>query len=222
MKEDRRPGAWEYGGWLRKVAALAIAVILLTSVVSVFHQYAGCVTFVILMFIGLVIIIYPPRKRERIRRSRGPGRGDGEPRRAHGAEREPPRHGPLADKGRGGDRAGDGARRRRGKSGGKKNHRRTLRCPECGSTRLVYEAGYMIGQVYLCKDCEYRGSFVIEFDPMEKPEGEVEEQTLEKDLVAGAVGDPHGASPPEEELPEPPGMDDILKGMGGEGGGKES
>ena len=96
-----------------------------------------------------------------------------------------------------------------------------LTCPECGSTRLVYEAGYMIGQVYFCQDCEYRGSFVIEFDPMEKQEGEVGEQITENDLEAGEEGDPHGAAPPEEEFPEPPGQDDILKGMDRKGGEEE-
>ncbi len=221
MKEDRSPGAWEYGGWLRKVAALAVVVILLTSVVSIFHQYAGCVAFVILMFIGLVVIIYPPRKREQVRRSRGSGRGEGRQRRAPVAERAPPRRDPPAGEGRGGGRAKDGDRRRRGKPGGKRSRRRMLTCPECGSTRLVYEAGYMIGQVYFCQDCQYRGSFVIEFDPMEMSEGDVEEQITEKDLEAGEEGDPHGAAPPEEEFPEPPGQDDILKGMDRNGGEEE-
>ena len=48
---------------------------------------------------------------------------------------------------------------------GKRRRRRALRCPECGGTRLDYEAGYITGQYYLCKDCSYRGSFVIELDP---------------------------------------------------------
>ncbi len=39
---------------------------------------------------------------------------------------------------------------------------RIIRCPQCGSGRLYYEAGLMTGYKYHCKRCDYIGSFVIE------------------------------------------------------------
>lgn len=39
-----------------------------------------------------------------------------------------------------------------------------LRCPQCGSTRLVYEAALITGQVYHCQACQYVGSLVLESD----------------------------------------------------------
>ena len=39
-------------------------------------------------------------------------------------------------------------------------------CPQCHSTRLVYEAGLITGQKYHCLECNYVGAFVIE---TEKP-----------------------------------------------------
>ena len=39
---------------------------------------------------------------------------------------------------------------------------RTFVCPNCGGKELYYESGYITGQVYHCKDCDYVGSFVIE------------------------------------------------------------
>jgi uncharacterized protein YbaR (Trm112 family) len=39
-----------------------------------------------------------------------------------------------------------------------------LCCPVCKSTDIFPVAGGYIGQVYLCKDCKYRGSFVLEID----------------------------------------------------------
>jgi DNA-directed RNA polymerase subunit RPC12/RpoP len=44
----------------------------------------------------------------------------------------------------------------------------TLRCPKCGSKRVIFQSmtdGTAVGstdQRYLCKDCNYRGSFILE------------------------------------------------------------
>lgn len=37
-------------------------------------------------------------------------------------------------------------------------------CPECGSTELVPEAGFMTGYKYHCQECDYVGALVIEQD----------------------------------------------------------
>lgn len=37
-------------------------------------------------------------------------------------------------------------------------------CPVCKSPDIFPVAGGYIGQVYLCKTCNYRGSFVLEAD----------------------------------------------------------
>ncbi len=42
--------------------------------------------------------------------------------------------------------------------------RRILHCPQCQSTRLIYEAALITGQVYHCLDCDYVGSLVYETD----------------------------------------------------------
>lgn len=39
-----------------------------------------------------------------------------------------------------------------------------LYCPTCKSDQIFAVAGGYIGQVYLCKKCGYRGSFVLETD----------------------------------------------------------
>jgi transposase-like protein len=39
-----------------------------------------------------------------------------------------------------------------------------LYCPNCKSDQIFAVAGGYIGQVYLCKKCGYRGSFVLETD----------------------------------------------------------
>jgi transposase-like protein len=36
------------------------------------------------------------------------------------------------------------------------------RCPHCGSTRLVFEGGLILGQLYHCLDCDYVGPLVLE------------------------------------------------------------
>jgi transposase-like protein len=41
-------------------------------------------------------------------------------------------------------------------------------CPACKSQEIYAVAGGYIGQVYLCKDCGYRGSFVLEIDDEER------------------------------------------------------
>jgi len=48
-----------------------------------------------------------------------------------------------------------------------------LYCPVCKSRDIFPVAGGYIGQVYLCKSCNYRGSFVLETDEAdETPPGE--------------------------------------------------
>jgi transposase-like protein len=37
-------------------------------------------------------------------------------------------------------------------------------CPVCKSQEIFPVVGGYVGQVYLCKDCGYRGSFVLEID----------------------------------------------------------
>jgi len=37
-------------------------------------------------------------------------------------------------------------------------------CPICKSREIFPVVGGYIGQVYLCKNCKYRGSFVLEAD----------------------------------------------------------
>ena len=39
-----------------------------------------------------------------------------------------------------------------------------LYCPSCKSQEIFAVAGGYMGQVYLCKNCGYRGSFVLEID----------------------------------------------------------
>jgi C4-type Zn-finger protein len=50
-----------------------------------------------------------------------------------------------------------------------------LYCPVCKSRDIFAVAGGYIGQVYLCKNCRYRGSFVLETDEGDEP-GENKEQ----------------------------------------------
>jgi transposase-like protein len=48
-----------------------------------------------------------------------------------------------------------------------------LCCPVCKSRDIFPVAGGYMGQVYLCKSCGYRGSFVLEIDETdENPETE--------------------------------------------------
>ncbi len=37
-------------------------------------------------------------------------------------------------------------------------------CPSCGSCEIYPVAGGYIGPIYLCKDCGYHGSLVLEAD----------------------------------------------------------
>jgi uncharacterized protein YbaR (Trm112 family) len=51
-----------------------------------------------------------------------------------------------------------------------------LYCPVCKSRDIFPVAGGYIGQVYLCKSCKYRGSFVLETDEADEiPTGEKEQ-----------------------------------------------
>jgi hypothetical protein len=51
-------------------------------------------------------------------------------------------------------------------------------CPACRSQEIYAVAGGYIGQVYLCKGCGYRGSFVLEIDDADIP---VEERKNNKE-----------------------------------------
>jgi transposase-like protein len=50
-----------------------------------------------------------------------------------------------------------------------------LRCPVCGSTTIYPVTGGVFGQVYRCKECGYRGSFVLETDEEGKEKGTKED-----------------------------------------------
>jgi transposase-like protein len=51
-----------------------------------------------------------------------------------------------------------------------------LYCPACKSRDIFPVAGGYIGQVYLCKNCKYRGSFVLETeDDAKTPAGQKEQ-----------------------------------------------
>jgi len=39
-----------------------------------------------------------------------------------------------------------------------------LLCPQCGSDRIILDAGLITGQRYHCLACDYLGSFVVERD----------------------------------------------------------
>jgi transposase-like protein len=48
-------------------------------------------------------------------------------------------------------------------------------CPRCESTEIYEVVGGYIGQVYRCKKCGYRGSFVLEIDE-DKRQGDSREE----------------------------------------------
>lgn len=55
----------------------------------------------------------------------------------------------------------------------RKRGRTVRRCPQCGSDRLQFEGGLILGQVYHCLHCHYVGSLVLETDepaPLTSPE----------------------------------------------------
>ncbi len=45
-----------------------------------------------------------------------------------------------------------------------KEKNKTLKCPKCGSSNIMPEAGFVTGYKYNCKDCSYVGSLIIEED----------------------------------------------------------
>lgn len=45
--------------------------------------------------------------------------------------------------------------------------RESIRCPTCGSHRLISDLAFITGARYLCKDCGFRGSLVV--SGMEEP-----------------------------------------------------
>jgi transposase-like protein len=51
-------------------------------------------------------------------------------------------------------------------------------CPKCKSQEIFAVAGGYMGQVYLCKKCGYRGSFVLEIDDTDIPG---EKEKIDKD-----------------------------------------
>jgi predicted RNA-binding Zn-ribbon protein involved in translation (DUF1610 family) len=52
----------------------------------------------------------------------------------------------------------------------RKRGRRVLRCPHCGSDRIAVAVAGIIGQVYQCPACDYRGALVLETEE-ERPGG---------------------------------------------------
>lgn len=52
--------------------------------------------------------------------------------------------------------------------------KRILRCPNCNSDRIIYEAALITGQVYHCLACDYVGSLIFERD-LERPPPEDDE-----------------------------------------------
>ena len=66
-----------------------------------------------------------------------------------------------------------------------------LRCPVCGSTTIYPVTGGLFGQVYRCKECGYRGSFVLETDEDEKETGSGEgSRTPESTAKGSDPGEP--------------------------------
>ncbi len=51
-----------------------------------------------------------------------------------------------------------------------------LYCPVCKSHDIFPVAGGYIGQVYVCKSCKYRGSFVLEADDTDPGQAGEKEQ----------------------------------------------
>jgi transposase-like protein len=49
-------------------------------------------------------------------------------------------------------------------------------CPKCKSQEIYAVAGGYMGQVYLCKKCGYRGSFVLEIDDNDSSKEERKER----------------------------------------------
>ncbi|MGP8072040.1 MAG: hypothetical protein ACLPZM_02795 [Thermoplasmata archaeon] len=43
-------------------------------------------------------------------------------------------------------------------------------CPQCGSSRIVQEAGSITGAVYHCLACQYIGALVLEVDVEPDPD----------------------------------------------------
>ena len=58
---------------------------------------------------------------------------------------------------------GDGMRvKKAGPRPARKRGEKVLRCPQCGSRELYYEAGLITGYKYHCKRCQYIGPLVIQ------------------------------------------------------------
>lgn len=54
-------------------------------------------------------------------------------------------------------------------------------CPKCKSQEIFPEVGGYVGSIYICKDCGYRGSFVLEVDSVEGIKNvEKEERALKR------------------------------------------
>ncbi len=42
------------------------------------------------------------------------------------------------------------------------------KCPQCGSSDIIFFVGGEAGQIYECKSCGYRGTLIIEADDIGK------------------------------------------------------
>jgi transposase-like protein len=54
-------------------------------------------------------------------------------------------------------------------------------CPACKSQEIYAVAGGYLGQIYLCKACGYRGSFVLEIDDLDPLQKAQKDQKDQKD-----------------------------------------
>ncbi len=57
-----------------------------------------------------------------------------------------------------------------------------LKCPECGSTNIIPETGFITGYKYHCEDCDYVGTLVLEVEEreLEREEEEIRKEKEEK------------------------------------------
>jgi len=53
-------------------------------------------------------------------------------------------------------------------------------CPKCKSQEIFPEVGGYVGSIYICKDCRYRGSFVLEVDSAEGIKNVEKEERMHK------------------------------------------
>lgn len=60
-------------------------------------------------------------------------------------------------------------------------------CPKCKSQEVFPEVGGYVGSIYICKDCGYRGSFVLEVDSPEGIKNVEKEERAQKKSARSSV-----------------------------------